>query len=206
MKIPLRYQMTEYDCGPTSMLNAISYLFERDEIPPDVPKNIMMYCLDAYNGKGEFGKSGTSQMAMMFLSSWLNQFSKAKRFPVSCSYLSGDEVKISPESPIVGALQQGGAVVIRLLYGCWHYVLLTGVRGEEIELFDPYYRKRPFHIPGIALIDDKPTQKNRRVAFGLMNREEKGPYALGPLETREAVILFNRETRKTPERTIEYFL
>jgi hypothetical protein len=206
MKIPLRYQMTEYDCGPTSMLNAISYLFERDEIPPDVPKNIMMYCLDAYNGKGEFGKSGTSQMAMMFLSSWLNQFSKAKRFPINCSYLSGDEVKISPESPIVGALQQGGAVVIRLLYGCWHYVLLTGVRGEEIELFDPYYRKRPFHIPGIALIDDKPTQKNRRVAFGLLNREEKGPYALGPLETREAVILFNRDTQKTPEKTIEYFL
>jgi hypothetical protein len=206
MKIPLRYQMTEYDCGPTSMLNAISYLFERDEIPPDVPKNIMMYCLDAYNGKGEFGKSGTSQMAMMFLSSWLNQFSKAKRFPVSCSYLAGDEVKISPESPIVGALQQGGAVVIRLQYGGWHYVLLTGVRGDEIELFDPYYRKRPFNNPGIAVIDDRPMQANRRVAFGLMNREEKGPYALGPIETREAVILYNSQTRKTPEKTIEYFL
>lgn len=30
MKNPLRYQMSEYDCGPTSMLNAISYLFERE--------------------------------------------------------------------------------------------------------------------------------------------------------------------------------
>ena len=35
MNNPLRYQMTEYDCGPTSMLNAISYLFPRDEIPPE---------------------------------------------------------------------------------------------------------------------------------------------------------------------------
>ena len=26
MKNPLRYQMTEYDCGPTSLLNALSYL------------------------------------------------------------------------------------------------------------------------------------------------------------------------------------
>ena len=33
MKIPLRYQISEYDCGPTSMLNAVSYLFEREEIP-----------------------------------------------------------------------------------------------------------------------------------------------------------------------------
>ncbi len=32
MKNPLRYQMTEYDCGPTSMLNAVSYLFQREAI------------------------------------------------------------------------------------------------------------------------------------------------------------------------------
>jgi len=55
--------MTEYNCGPTSMLNAISYLFERNEIPPDVPKYIIMYCLDAYNGKGEFGKTGVWSLA-----------------------------------------------------------------------------------------------------------------------------------------------
>ena len=33
MKNPLHYQLTEYDCGPTSLLNAISFLFEREEIP-----------------------------------------------------------------------------------------------------------------------------------------------------------------------------
>ena len=32
MKSPLRYQATEYDCGPTSMTNAIIYMFERNEI------------------------------------------------------------------------------------------------------------------------------------------------------------------------------
>lgn len=34
MKNPLHYQLSEYDCGPTSMMNAIAYLFEREEIPP----------------------------------------------------------------------------------------------------------------------------------------------------------------------------
>ena len=26
MKIPLRYQVSEYDCGPTPLLNALNYL------------------------------------------------------------------------------------------------------------------------------------------------------------------------------------
>lgn len=33
-KNPLHYQLSEYDCGPTAMLDAISYLFPREEIPP----------------------------------------------------------------------------------------------------------------------------------------------------------------------------
>ena len=41
MKNPLHYQLTEYDCGPTSLLNAISFLFEREEIPPEVIRNII---------------------------------------------------------------------------------------------------------------------------------------------------------------------
>ncbi len=46
MENPLRHQMTEYDCGPTSMLNAVSFLFPRKEIPPEIIRSIMLYCLD----------------------------------------------------------------------------------------------------------------------------------------------------------------
>ena len=79
MKNPLRYQISEYDCGPTSMLNAISYLFEREEIPPEVIRNIMLYCLDCYNEERVAGKCGTSTAAMMFLSNWLCGFGKIGR-------------------------------------------------------------------------------------------------------------------------------
>lgn len=44
MKNPLRYQLSEYDCGPTSMLNALAFLFEREDIPPEAVRNIMLYC------------------------------------------------------------------------------------------------------------------------------------------------------------------
>ena len=64
MKNPLHYQVSEYDCGPTSMLNAIIYLFNRDEIPPEVIRNTMLYCLDCYSKEGIPGKRGTSRAAV----------------------------------------------------------------------------------------------------------------------------------------------
>lgn len=66
MKTPLHYQMTEYDCGPITVMNAIIYLFEREQIPPDLIRNIMLYCLDGYGAEGAPGKSGTTRAAMMF--------------------------------------------------------------------------------------------------------------------------------------------
>ena len=78
MKSPLRYQFSEYDCGPTTMLNAVSYLFEREEIPPEIIRNVMLYSLDCYSKKGEPGRAGTSRMAMMFLSNWLNGICRSR--------------------------------------------------------------------------------------------------------------------------------
>ena len=52
MKNPLHYQLSEYDCGPTSMMNAIAYLFEREEIPPEAVRNMMLYCLDCHSKRG----------------------------------------------------------------------------------------------------------------------------------------------------------
>lgn len=206
MKNPLNYQTTEYDCGPTTLLNAVSFLFRREEIPPDIIKHIMLYCLDSYNGKGEFGKNGTSRMAMMFLSDWLNQFGKVKKFPIQCEFLTGGDVRLSQNSKMIAALQQGGAVVVRLRYGCWHYVLLTAADEHSVYLFDPYYRKMPFQQKGIEIVTDKPASRNRQVAFELMNNTGKGPYSLGPIDTREAIVMFNQQTQKTPTKTIEYFI
>lgn len=206
MKIPLQYQRTEYDCGPTSLLNAVSFLFPRENIPPDILRYVMMYTLDSYNNKGEAYKNGTSRMAMLFLSNWFAQYAKATCFPLSSKYLSGDCVHFGGYSQIVEALRQGGAVVTRLFYGCEHYVTLTGFRDDTIELFDPYYRVRPFRQGGIRLIKDKPYAANRRINVDLLEGTAALPYALGPVDMREAVLLFNSDTRRTPENTIEYFL
>ena len=99
MKNPLRYQVSEYDCGPTSMLNAISYLFEREEIQPEILRNIMIYSLDCYGKGGVPGKNGTSRMAMMFLSRWLSGVGEAGLLPIESQYLSGKAVYLGEFEP-----------------------------------------------------------------------------------------------------------
>jgi hypothetical protein len=206
MKIPLLYQRTEYDCGPTSLLNAISFLIDREDFPPDILRHCMMYTLDSYNENGEACKNGTSKMAMIFLAGWMNEYAKVTKLPIYTETLSGKEVCIKEGSRITEALKQGGAVVVRVFLDCGHYVTLTGITDKGIELFDPYYQETLSYGEEIGLITDKPFSANRLVAFDVFNREENTPYALGPLEKREAVILYNTNTRKTPERTIEYFI
>ena len=148
MKNPLRYQMTEYDCGPTSMLNAVSYLFQREEIPPEIVRSIMLYCLDCFGSDGASGKCGTSCMAMMFLSNWINSFGQTGHLPISSKYLSGQSVNFSQNSALRDALRRGGAAVVRVDLEGWHYVLLTHICGDQIFLFDPYYRAEPFSDGG----------------------------------------------------------
>ncbi len=206
MKNPLSYQTTEYDCGPTALTNAMSFLFSREDIPPDIIKAITLYCLDGYNRKGEAGKSGTTAMAVMFLSNWFNQFGKIKKFPIYSEILRPEEVYISPNSRIAVCLQQGGAAVSRVMLGGWHYVLLTGIDSEYVYLFDPYFRKNPFKEDGIEMINNAPTKWNRKVRFDIMNKSGKTNYALGEPEIRETMLIYNTDTRRTAENSIEYFI
>jgi len=212
MKIPLHYQISDYDCGPTTMLNALSYLFDVEEIPPEVIRNIMLYSLDAYDAEGRLGEMGTSRTAMMFLTNWLNGFGKIGRIPVSGIYLSGKMVSMSKDGRIVHALRCRGVVVLRCIIDVWHYILLTGVEEKKdgsgllFHAFDPYYDKeaKEFTGPGIELAEGHPKEYNKIVDQSCF--EGDGLYRLGDPDEREAVLLFNGRTELTEEKTIEYFI
>jgi hypothetical protein len=194
MKTPLAYQASEYDCGPTTLRNAISYLFGREEISPDLIKYIYMYCLDGFNDFGEIGKSGTSRIAMRFLGSWLNQYRKMRKLPVCCESLNGDEIHIDRDSRIVACLQSGGCAVTRVDLDGGHYVLLTGVEDDKICLFDPYYHEKPYHCKGVVMVNNAPDRMNRKVDWDVMNSEKRRYYALGDHARRECILLHNTAT------------
>lgn len=203
MKNLLNYQTSEYDCGPVSLLNGIRYLFEREEILPDLVKFIMLYCMDTYNEAGELCKHGTSAAAMNYMASWMNHFGVVKKFPLACEFLTGEEVVITPENRIGLALKQGGVVVLHTFLGVPHYVLLTGIEGDRALLFDPFYEEiddpeldEEYSTDEIEFIFDSPKKANRSVSIERMNRTSKDYYEMGEYACREALIMYNTALNK----------
>ena len=99
MKNYLNYQSSEYDCGSVSITNGIRYLFDREEISPDILKCIMLYTMDTYNEQGQPCRHGTSAAAMRFVGSWLNQLAAVRSFPIQTQFLFGNDVTLSPRKP-----------------------------------------------------------------------------------------------------------
>lgn len=205
MKTPLRYQVSEYDCGPTTLLNALSYLFERERIPADMVRNINLYSLDTYTSDGKMGGYGTSYAAMNFISGWLNNAGKFQVLPIRAEYLTERQVTVGEESRVISAVKRNGVVVLRCLSEVWHYVLVTGWKDRQVFLFDPYYEDTS-EDPDIQLVTDSPFCYNRIVPERFFNKEENTLYALGPWKEREAVLLFNTETEENMDNSIEYII
>lgn len=195
MNNPLCYQATEYDCGPATLRNAISFLYDRKDIHPEIIKYINLYCMDCHNQDGEPCKNGTSALAMVFMASWLNQYGQMKKWPIHCQALPREDVFLAQNSRIIAALQQGGVAVLRVILDCGHYVLLTGAEGEFVDVFDPYYWPHDFQSDKIVAVSDRPENMNRRIHWDVFNSEGHDYYNLGPKEKRECVLMFNAETR-----------
>jgi hypothetical protein len=207
LKNILNYQTSEFDCGPTTLINAVRYLYEREEVLPEIIKSIMLYTLDLYDHNGEFGKRGTSRMAMMFLSNWFNEFGRTKNYPIHTELVIDENVWIHQNSKITECLQQGGAVILCIWLGeTKHYVLLTDIEGDYLCMFDPYDWDEP--VDGIAIIgvEGHPKKMNRKVKIEIINKADNSFYSLGEVQGREAMLLYNTNTRITPERSIEYFI
>jgi hypothetical protein len=188
------------------LLNGISYLFEREDIPPEIIRNIMLYCLDCYATRGAPGTNGTSCAAMMYLSNWLDGFGETGHMSIQSQYMRGETVYIGMESRVNDAINRGGVAVVRLFDEVDHYVLLTGIQGDKLLMFDPYYDAGPHPDKNIIITLDHPFEYNRIVPFSYFNRESEESYALGKKSLREAVLLFNTRSKLTEETTIEYFI
>lgn len=196
MKNLLNYQTSEYDCGPVTLLNGIRYLFEREDIYPDIIKFIMLYSMDTYNEEGELCKHGTSAAAMNYIASWLNHFSRIKNFPLHCEFYSDMSVTLAPDSPIIQSLENGGVVLLKVFLEVPHYVLLTGIENDRILLFDPYYEEEDdpefdeeYLTDEITFIYGQPKKANRSVAIERLKRTSHGYYEMGEVCCREALIM-----------------
>lgn len=147
MKRSLEYQKTIYDCGPQSYINALLYLYDITEIPPDFIKTIYQYSLDEYHYSYEYSGAyhgGTSPQAMRFLTEWFNMYAKQTNFPIYCEHLS--QYSVWKDSYLYKWVQDGGVAILRVQYENYaHYVLLISVDVENAYIFDSFLHPQNSH-------------------------------------------------------------
>ena len=163
-KTPLSYQITEYDCGLTTIINALRYLFKREEIEPRVLKMITEYTLDKTNNNGEIGKGGTSIYAMEYLSKWFNELSNISNMKLVTKIIKGNKVNTKNED-LIECLNNGGVAILSVWLSDEHYVLCSRIDEKYAYLFDPYYLDIEYldNDSACEIIKDRPFEFNRKV-------------------------------------------
>jgi hypothetical protein len=89
---PFPYQMTEADCVPSTLLNALRYLFSRDSIPPEA---LMLINRLAMDEKSCWWEEEKLVEALESISDWLNRYKGGNgygKFRVRAEILSNGAV------------------------------------------------------------------------------------------------------------------
>ena len=200
---PLCHQMTQYDCGTMSFLNAILFLLPRREIPLELVKYVIAVTGDRHFGP-DGDKGGTSGRALSFLAGWANDYAGKTGLPIRCEAISGGDVSLSPGARMREGLEQGAVAVAGCCLGADHYVLVTGLVPDDgetrairyVELWDPYYDVWPLHdlrggVPvGVSMVDNRPFECNRKVEAWVLEEPAGTPYTLNAISGRDAVLVW----------------
>lgn len=189
-KTPLDYQLTEYDCGTTTLLNALRYLFKRSEISPEIYKYIMQYTLDKTDENGENCKGGTSTFALEFLCNWLNENSSKKGMNIICKVLPKEECSIY-NTELYDHIKAGGIAILRVYQDCEHYCLLTEIDDNHAYIFDPYYLDITYYDNDkfCEIIKDRPFEFNRKISKTRIDENSTKDFSLVSGKNREIILI-----------------
>lgn len=192
MKIPLRYQNTEYDCGTTSFVNALAYLYEREDIPIELLKAIYRFTLDVKDQEGITGKGGTSRKHSELLADYFVEYAnKNDNFDIKCKIFRGEEANLENMQE---ALNKNAVIIAR----CWqdgeHYVLITKINNNFAYIFDPYYLEENYYDndEDVAMVFHEEFTHNRLVKVDRLLGEAHKDFSLME-KNRRSIILLSRQ-------------
>ncbi len=180
MKIPLRFQNTEYDCGTTSFVNALAYLFDREDIPVELLKAIYRYTLDVDNGYG-----GTSRESANALIDKFMEYASSNDFKIKCTKLEKEDVTLDNIKKIL----LNGVVVARSIQEVEHYVLITKIDDNFAYIFDPYYLSEDYYVndDDVAVVLNELFTHNRLVKIERLMEESNRDFSLMEIEKRQII-------------------
>lgn len=189
MKIPLRYQNTEYDCGTTTFVNALAYLYDREDIPVELLKAIYRLTLDLEDSKGIVGGCGTSTEHSELLAKYFVKYANENnKFDISVKVLRGAEVNIEN---LKKNLTDNSVIIARCYQEVEHYVLITKIDDIFAYIFDPYYLEEDYYTTDddVAIILHESFSHNRLVKIERLFDENKRDFSLLNVENRFAIVI-----------------
>lgn len=146
---PLHYQSSECDCVPTSVINALLWMFH--DIHPEIIRSVWDFTLD-----GD-GSNGTSYARQEALFTYLNIASDDpcdfKGFGVVIEGTEAPSDKMAKQ--ITKCLRAGGCVLTSVWYGKdGHMSLILGEDPEYYYCFDSYWRQNQWNDDSIEWSPD----------------------------------------------------
>lgn len=197
---PLRFQATESDCYPTCVLNALTWLFRRHELPGAIVQHVYAASLDGI----ERGVTGayTTEYANLALMDWLASF-RTPAFAVATEVLHGSAVRVIPRGRLVRWLKRGGVAIIDVVESArtTHSLLVLGAARGQIDCWDPYLRDPQYDYgPNASRLPSSGYSPNLRLAMAWLDAVQTRPYSCGPLANRSCVLIqrVRRGGRRTP--------
>jgi len=180
MKVPLRFQITENDSGITALINATSYVFERENVDKSLIKKIYKYLIDENNilknqeSICDFGK----------------KIFDNKKYNLDTDILKREEVNLKTIKDYIK--NKDYVMIVRVyVFDKIHYCLVTEIDNNYIYLFDSYYIDETYYDEErmVELVFDNPFKYNRKVNIKRFNSMSMSDYSLGPIEHREVLII-----------------
>lgn len=196
MRVPFRLQASEYYCVPTTIINALSYLFDRREIPPFVVHRVYRDCLD-----GEAAR-GTTTRAIQELGFWLSSYreKRFKSFAIESKFISGDQVHFRRNSKIIRCLDSQGVALlcVHSNRNSWHYILCLRSEDGWLHCFDPNPHTQRFikndAVQFVATVGQQKPNAIIRIDwvekdFEQAQLPDERKYVFGNIDNRECLLL-----------------
>jgi hypothetical protein len=136
---PLRYQMSESDCVPTTIVNAMMFLLQR-RIHPRLLSLIWHISVETKGGSGWVSSRLLSDaLNIWFTDAHLDKNEKGS-LPLKSKIIEGDAAHLERNNGLMRALNAGGVCCLTMHEGR-HYALLLATEQDQYLLFDPWWTK-----------------------------------------------------------------
>ena len=159
MKTPLSYQATANDSAPIAIINALSTLYEREEIDSQVIEGI-------YSLSYSFLVSKEDKMGIKHIALFLER--EMRECGLIVNYLSSHEVFLGPGCSLYRTLTNGGRAVAKVFsHSSSRYITITSITNDYLYFFDPLYGAE--YVEEVDRIYDAPFLANGRIKMSKLS-------------------------------------